>query len=162
MKQSENAVASSSERREPGEERLPADARAQHEQRAQRRPRGHEQRRSSSTSQSLNTGLSSSFTVFDGLRNVNELRQAKLDVSANTSDLTRARQTAVYTVASNYLTLATAEGQLAVQKENLAAQEAQEQQLQTLVKAGARSISDLYQQQATTAARPRERRVGRA
>ena len=51
----------------------------------------------------------------------------------------------------NYLTLATAEGQLAVQKQNLAAQEAQEQQLQTLVKAGARSISDLYQQQATTA-----------
>ena len=106
----------------------------------------------SSTSQSLNTGLSSSFTVFDGLRNVNELRQAKLDVTATTSDLTRARQTAVFTVASNYLTLATAEGQLAVQKENLAALEAQENQLQTLVKAGARSISDLYQQQATTAA----------
>ena len=58
----------------------------------------------------------------------------------------------MFTVASNYLTLATAEGQLAVQKENLAAQEAQEKQLQTLVKAGARSISDLYQQQATTAA----------
>jgi outer membrane protein len=106
----------------------------------------------SSTSQSLNTALSSSLTVFDGLRNVNELRQAKLDVTANTGDLTRARQTAVYTVASNYLTLATAEGQLAVQKQNLAAQEAQEAQLQTLVKAGARSISDLYQQQATTAA----------
>lgn len=106
----------------------------------------------SSTSQSLSTGLSSSLTVFDGLRNVNELRQAKLDVTANSGDLARARQTAVYTVASNYLTLATAEGQLAVQKQNLAAQEAQEAQLQTLVKAGARSISDLYQQQATTAA----------
>jgi len=106
----------------------------------------------SSSSQSLNTGISSSFTVFDGLRNVNELRQAKLDVAANTNELTRARQTAVFTVASNYLTLATAEGQLAVQKENLAALEAQENQLQTLVKAGARSISDLYQQQATTAA----------
>ena len=106
----------------------------------------------SSTSQSLSTGLSSSLTVFDGLRNVNELRQARLDVTANSGDLARARQTAVYTVASNYLTLATAEGQLAVQKQNLAAQEAQEAQLQTLVKAGARSISDLYQQQATTAA----------
>jgi outer membrane protein len=106
----------------------------------------------SSSSQSLNTGLSSSFTVFNGLRNVNDLRAAKLDVTANTSELTRARQTAVYTVASNYLTLATAEGQLAVQKENLASQEAQEKQISTQVKAGARSISDLYQQQATTAA----------
>lgn len=106
----------------------------------------------SSSSQSLNTGLASSLVVFDGLRNVNELRQARLDVTANTSDLTRARQTAVFTVASDYLTLATAEGQLAVQKQNLGSLEAQEAQLQKLVKAGARSISDLYQQQATTAA----------
>jgi len=105
----------------------------------------------SSSSQSLNTGLSSSLTVFNGLRNVNDLKQAKLDVTASTSELTRARQTAVYTVASNYLTLATAEGQLSVQKENLSAQEAQEKQIETQVKAGARSISDLYQQQATTA-----------
>jgi len=105
----------------------------------------------SSTAQSLNTGVSSQLVVFDGLRNVNELRAAKLDVSASTSELTRARQTAVYTVATDYLNLSTAEGQLAVQKENLAAQEAQEKQLQTQVKAGARSISDLYQQQATTA-----------
>jgi outer membrane protein len=106
----------------------------------------------SSSSQSLNTGLSSSLVVFDGLRNVNELRQARLDVTATTSELTRARQTAVFTVASDYLTLATAEGQLEVQKQNLAALEAQEAQLQKLVSAGARSISDLYQQQATTAA----------
>ena len=106
----------------------------------------------SSSSQSLNTGLSSSLVVFDGLRNVKELRQARLGVTANTSELTRARQTAVFTVASDYLTLATAEGQLEVQKRNLAALEAQEAQLQKLVTAGARSISDLYQQQATTAA----------
>lgn len=105
----------------------------------------------SSTAQSLSTGISSSLVVFDGMRNVNELRQAKLDVTASTNDLTRARQTAVFTVATNYLTLATAEGQLAVKQQDLAAQDAQEQQLQKLVKAGARSISDLYQQQATTA-----------
>jgi outer membrane protein len=106
----------------------------------------------SSTSQSLSTGLSSSLVMFDGLRNVNDLRQAKLDVTATSSELTRARQTAVYAVASDYLTLATAEGQREVQKQNLEALEAQEAQLQKLVKAGARSISDLYQQQATTAA----------
>ena len=105
----------------------------------------------SSSSQSLSTGLSSSLVLFDGLRNVNEIRQAKLDLSANTGDLTRARQDAVFNVASDYLTLATAEGQLGVQRQNLAAQEAQEAQLQKLVKAGARSISDLYQQQANTA-----------
>jgi outer membrane protein len=105
----------------------------------------------SSTAQSLSTGISSQLVVFDGLRNVNELRAAKLDVAASTNELTRARQTAVYTVATDYLNLSTAEGQLAVQKQNLAAQEEQEKQLQVQVKAGARSISDLYQQQATTA-----------
>jgi outer membrane protein len=104
----------------------------------------------SGSGQSLSTGISSSLVVFDGLRNVNELRQAKLGATASTSDLTRARQTAVYTVANDYLTLATAQGQLAVQRQNLAAQDAQEAQLQKLVNAGARSISDLYQQQATT------------
>lgn len=103
------------------------------------------------TSQSISTGLSSSIVLFDGLRNVSELRQARLEESASTSDLTRAKQTTVFTVSSNYLALMTADAQVAVQRQNLAAQEAQESQLQKLVNAGARPISDLYQQQATTA-----------
>ncbi len=105
----------------------------------------------SSSTQSMNAGITSSLVVFDGLRNINELRQARLDVSASSSDLARTRQTVVFTVASNYLMLATAEGLAEVQHENLAALEAEEAQLQKLVKAGARSISDLYQQQANTA-----------
>ncbi|HEY5061004.1 MAG TPA: TolC family protein [Gemmatimonadaceae bacterium] len=103
-----------------------------------------------SSATSLSPGVSSSFLVFDGKRSVNQLRQARLDVLASTSDLARTRQTVVFTVASDYLTLATAQGQLAVQRENLAAQEAQEAQLQMLVKAGANSISDLYTQQSNT------------
>ena len=103
-----------------------------------------------SSARSLSTGLSSSFLVFDGMRTVNELRQARLDVTASTSNLARTRQTVVFTVASDYLTLATAQGQLAVQRENLTVQQAQEAQLQKLVKAGAKSISDLYTQQSNT------------
>ena len=105
---------------------------------------------SSASTQSMNAGLSSSFVVFDGLRNLNELRQARLDVNASSSDLARTRQTVVFTVASDYLMLATAQGLASVQRENLTALEAEEAQLQKLVKAGARSISDLYQQQANT------------
>jgi outer membrane protein len=103
------------------------------------------------TTNSLSTGLSSSLVLFDGLRNVSELRAAKLSASASTRDLTRAKQTTVFTVSSNFLTLVTTEAQLRVQRENLAAQQAQEAQLSKLVAAGARPISDLYQQQATTA-----------
>jgi outer membrane protein len=106
---------------------------------------------SNQTSHSLSTGLSSSVVLFDGLRNVSELRAAKLSESASNSDLSRARQTTVFTVASDFLTLVTTQAQLQVQRQNLASQEAQESQLQKLVAAGARPISELYQQQATTA-----------
>jgi outer membrane protein len=106
---------------------------------------------SNQTSHSLSTGLSSSVVLFDGLRNVSELRAAKATESASNGDLTRARQTTVFTVASDFLTLVTTQAQLQVQRQNLAAQEAQESQLQKLVTAGARPISELYQQQATTA-----------
>jgi outer membrane protein len=101
--------------------------------------------------QTLGTGISSSVTLFDGFQNVAALKQAKLTESASTTDLTRAKQTTVFTVASNFLGLITGQEQLRVQRENLAALEAQEAQIQKLVSAGVRSISDLYQQQATTA-----------
>jgi outer membrane protein len=106
---------------------------------------------SNQTSHSLSTGLSSSVVLFDGLRNVSELRAARASESASNGDLTRARQTTVFTVASDFLTLVTTQAQLQVQRQNLVAQEAQESQLQKLVAAGARPISELYQQQATTA-----------
>jgi outer membrane protein len=57
----------------------------------------------------------------------------------------------VFTVASNFLSLVTQQQQLAVQQQNLAAQEALENQISQFVKAGSRPISDLYQQQATVA-----------
>ncbi|MGN6392471.1 MAG: TolC family protein [Gemmatimonadales bacterium] len=103
-------------------------------------------------SQSLNAGISSSVTLFDGLSNVASLHQANLASDASGQDLSRARQTAAFTVASNYLTLVTDQEQLKVQQENLAAQEALEAQIEKMVQAGSRAISDQYQQQAVVAA----------
>jgi outer membrane protein len=151
VKQSENSVASSSATVESKQGAfLPSLSLNTSTARTVGRSGGGALGGASSTAQSLNTGVSSSLVVFDGMRNVNELRGAKLDVAASSGDLARAKQTAVFTVANDYLTLATAQGQLAVQKQSLAAQEAQQAQLEKLVKAGARSISDLYQQQAIT------------
>jgi outer membrane protein len=103
------------------------------------------------TSQSFNTGVSSSVTLFDGLKNVSNLNAAKATEQASTRDLARAKQTAVFTVASNFLSLVAQEEQLRVQEENLKALELQEQQIKSYVDAGVRPISDLYQQQAATA-----------
>jgi outer membrane protein len=104
------------------------------------------------TTQSLTAGLSSSVTLFNGLTNVANLRSARLTQEAGDRNVKRAEQTVAFTVASNFLAIVQQQEQVRVQQENLAAQEAQEKQIQTQVKAGARSISDLYQQQATTAA----------
>ena len=104
------------------------------------------------TTQSLNAGVSSSLTLFNGLTNVANLRSAQLTENAGDRNVKRAEQTVAFTVASNFLTLVQQQEQLRVQQENLAAQDAQEKQIQAYVNAGSRPISDLYQQQATVAA----------
>src|SRR5262245_33752310 len=77
------------------------------------------------STQSLNLGVSSSVTLFDGFRNIANLEAAELTQDASGSDLERARQTAVFTVASQFLALVQGEEQLKVQRQALAAQEAE-------------------------------------
>jgi len=102
--------------------------------------------------QSLNTGLSTSLTLFDGGKTTSSIRSAQANQQASAQDLTRARQTAVFTVATDYVALANQREQLRVQQENLAAQQAQQDLIQKFVDAGSRPVADLYQQQATVAA----------
>jgi outer membrane protein len=104
------------------------------------------------TTQSLSAGVSSSMTLFNGLTNVASLRSAQLAQDAGDRNVKRAEQTVAFTVASNYLAIVQQQEQLRVQRENLAAQEAQEKQIKAFVDAGSRPISDLYQQQAAVAA----------
>ena len=104
------------------------------------------------TTQSVNAGVSSSVTLFNGLTNVASLRSAQLSEDAGERNVKRAEQTVAFTVASNFLALVQQQEQLRVQRENLAAQEAQEKQIKAFVDAGSRPISDLYQQQAAVAA----------
>src|SRR4051794_19390475 len=98
------------------------------------------------STQSLNLGVSSSVTLFNGGRNVADLKAAQLDNAATDQDLKRATQTVVFSVASNYLALINGQEQLRVQTENYSAQQAQEALIKRFVDAGARPISDLYQQ----------------
>jgi outer membrane protein len=101
--------------------------------------------------QSLSSGLSTSLTLFDGGKTRSSINAAEATSDASDKDLTRAKQTAVFTVASDYVTLANQQEQLRVQQENLTAQTAQEKLIKQLVDAGTRPVSDLYQQQATVA-----------
>lgn len=103
------------------------------------------------TTQSLNTGVSSSVVLFNGFANVAELREARLTQEAGERDLARARQTAVLAVASGYLALGQQREELRVRQQTLAAEEALEREISAYVDAGARTIADLYQQRAAVA-----------
>jgi outer membrane protein len=101
---------------------------------------------------STSVGLSSGITLYNGRQNTNTLREAELTARAGTQELGRTRQTVVFTVASDFLTLTTQQELLRVQEENLAAQQEQLTQLEAFANAGTRNIGDLYQQQSSTAA----------
>ncbi|MEP7345822.1 MAG: TolC family protein, partial [Gemmatimonadaceae bacterium] len=103
------------------------------------------------STQALNSGISSSVVLFNGMANVSNIAQAKLNRQASELDLARSRETVVFTVLSNYLTLIEQQEQLRVQQSSLAAQDTLERQVQEFVNAGTRSIADLYQQQASVA-----------
>lgn len=101
---------------------------------------------------SIGGGLSSGMTLYNGGQNRNILQQSELTAQSSASSLTRARQTVVFTVASDYLALITQQQLVGVQQENLTAQQQELTQLEQFVKAGTRPIGDLYQQQAAVAA----------
>jgi outer membrane protein len=101
--------------------------------------------------QSVSTGVSSNVLLFDGGRTRANVQAARANTEASTLDLTRAKQTAVFQVASNFVNLVSAQSQLEVQRENLVSLQLQEAQIQRFADAGARPISDLYQQKASVA-----------
>lgn len=103
------------------------------------------------SAQTMNAGVSSSLTLFDGLKNVSNIRAAQANQSASEQSAGRVRQTAVFTVASNFVAIVTQQELLRVREEALAAAVEQEALVTAFVDAGKRPISDLYTQQATVA-----------
>jgi outer membrane protein len=103
------------------------------------------------TTNTMSLGLNSGVTLFDGFGNTASLKGARLSDAAAEQELHRTRETVAFTVASNFLSLIQNQEQLRVQRENLEAATALERQIQQYVDLGARTIADLYQQQASTA-----------
>jgi len=106
----------------------------------------------SRTSTALNAGFSSSYTLYNGGANSANLRAARLQQQAGASDVERTRQTVVFSVVGNYLSLIESQEQLRVREQTLASEQAQLQQIVAFVNAGRRPIADQYTQQATVAA----------
>lgn len=97
----------------------------------------------------FNLNASSSVTLFDGFQRRSNLRQSRLNVTANDLNLDRQRQLVVFQVATQFLAYIQAREQIAIQQENLAAAQQLLAQIEEFVRVGTRPVSDLYQQQAT-------------
>ncbi|MDR0787945.1 MAG: TolC family protein [Gemmatimonadota bacterium] len=99
----------------------------------------------------VTAGLAARMQVGNVYSTVANIRQAQLDETGSGFTLVRSRQTVVFNIMSRYLSLVQAQEQLAVQRKNLESVETQERQIEALVQQGRRPISDLYQQQASSA-----------
>jgi outer membrane protein len=102
-------------------------------------------------SDGFNMSLSSGINIFNGFADVASVEQAQYTLEAQEYSYDRTRQTMVFTVISNYLSVIFAEENLGIQQENLESQQLLLNQIQEFVNAGTRAISDLYTQQATVA-----------
>ena len=101
---------------------------------------------------SFNMGASSSLNIFNGFADVASLAQARMNLEAQEYDYDRTRQTIVFNVITNYLNVILTEERLAIRQEDMAAQQLLLDQIEEFVNAGVRAVSDLYTQQATSAA----------
>ena len=106
---------------------------------------------STAQTRSVSPGVSSNVLVYDASRTTSGIRSARENANALSMDVSRTRQTAVFNVASDFVLLVSAQSQLDVQRENLVALQLQLDQIQQFANAGARPISDLYQQRANVA-----------
>ncbi len=103
------------------------------------------------TDPSLNGSVSANIQIGNVYSTLAQLEQARLSVRQGEQSLERSLQTVTYNVITNYIGVVEAQEQVNVQRENLTAVEAQQAQIEAMVQQGRRPISDLYQQQASTA-----------
>lgn len=103
------------------------------------------------TTEQIGINVGSNINLFSGFGDVAGLRQAQLATEAAELDYDRARQSVVFQVMFNFLTLIEQGEQIRVLQENLESQQQQLQQVEGLVEVGNRPPSELYQQQAAVA-----------
>jgi outer membrane protein len=103
------------------------------------------------TIESFSFRASSNVNVFNGFADMAGLRQARLRAEESDLNYERRRQTIIFNVISDYLSLIERREQLRVQEENLSVQRQQLAQVEEFTRVGVRPISDLYQQQAEVA-----------
>ncbi|KAF2519993.1 TolC family protein [Flavobacterium salilacus subsp. salilacus] len=104
------------------------------------------------TSQFTNGGLSSGIDIYNGLRNQKNMRRAKLNIIASQYNIKKMQEDIALNVAEAYLQILFNRENLKVQKEQLAADESQQERSEQLLEGGLIPRGDLLDIQATVAA----------
>lgn len=103
------------------------------------------------TTLSSGASISSGVTIFDGLRNINNLRAAQTSKLSAEENLQRSKENVIFNTASSYLSVLLNQELLNIAKENLEASQKQLEQVKAQVEVGMRPMVDLYNQEAAVA-----------
>lgn len=103
------------------------------------------------TTKEISGQLSSNVVIFDGLRNINNLRSARSTRLTAEENLERFRENVIFNTASSYLGILLNEELLTIARQNLEASQQQLEQVRAQVEVGMRPMVDLYNQEAVVA-----------
>jgi len=103
------------------------------------------------TAYALSGNVNANLTVFDGFRNIANLRQARADKASQDENFARLNETIIFNTASRYLSVVLNEELLKIAESSLEASRSQLQQVEAQVEVGSRPTVDLYNQEALVA-----------
>ncbi|MDG5766148.1 TolC family protein [Balneolales bacterium ANBcel1] len=103
------------------------------------------------TTNNLNASISTSVTIFNGFRNINELRSARSGRESAEERYQRTRETIIFEAAARFLDVMLSQELLEIERENLEASQKQLEQVEAQVEVGMRPIVDQYSQESVVA-----------
>ncbi len=103
------------------------------------------------TTNNLSAGVSTNVVLFNGFRNINQLRSARLGMESAEERYQRTREVIIFEAAARYLDVLLASELLDINRENLEASRKQLEQVQAQVEVGMRPIVDQYSQESVVA-----------
>lgn len=103
------------------------------------------------TTYSFGGNLNANLTIFNGFRNIANLRQVRADRASQDESYSRLRELIIFETASRYLQVVLNEELLKIAESSLEASASQLEQVAAQVEVGARPTVDLYNQEAIVA-----------
>jgi len=103
------------------------------------------------TTYGMSGNLNANLTIFDGFRNISNLRGAQANKLSQEENLNRMRESIIFNTASRFLQVAVDEELMKIAEATLKASQSQLEQIDAQVEVGSRPTVDLYNQEATVA-----------